>query len=207
MEDIDTGTGDIVAQLRQKCVLENTLIIVTSDNGPWFLGDTEGRRGRKFQTWDGGILVPFIAQWPAFIPAGRTVAAPMSGVDIFPTILSLLHLPLPSDRIIDGQNFSVILADETTVAEDHYIYYFDALTLDAVRNSRFKYHRRRGVHALGMGDTLSIDLTQGPFPFDYSVDSHESYDVSLRQPQHTAHLRAVFEQKRSEMAVNPRGWR
>ena len=75
-----------------------------------------------------------------------------------------------------------------------------------MRNSRFKCHRRRGVHALGMGDTLSINL-MGPFLFDYSVDSHESYDVSLRQPQHTAHLRAVLEKKRSEMAVNPRGWR
>ncbi len=98
VEELDDSVGAIVATLQRTGNLENTLIIISSDNGPWFLGDAGNQRGRKGNTFEGGMRVPFIAHWPAAIPAGRTEHAMAMGIDLLPTVLDLLQLPPPPDR-------------------------------------------------------------------------------------------------------------
>lgn len=207
MEDIDTGIGKIIVTLEKKGILDNTLIILTSDNGPWYQGSAGDSRGRKLQTWDGGSKVPFIVVWPDNVPANTLQNIAISGVDIFPTLLSFLDLPLPQDRVIDGNDISPILTGKDQVNVDSsYLYYFNAQTLDAVRDQRFKYHRRRGVHAADFGDVISLNAMRGPLLFDYQVDSQESYDVSATYPDEFLRMQRIFNNKLAEMKDNPRGW-
>ncbi|MBK6512418.1 MAG: sulfatase [Haliea sp.] len=111
MEEIDDSVGALVAALRRTGTLENTLIIITSDNGPWFLGDAGNQRGRKGNTFEGGMRVPFIAHWPARISPGRTEAAMAMGIDLLPTVLEILQLPPPADRVLDGRSILTVLTE------------------------------------------------------------------------------------------------
>jgi arylsulfatase A-like enzyme len=84
LEEIDDSIGEIEDALRRTHNLDNTLIIISSDNGPWFLGNAGDHRGRKGNTFEGGMRVPFIAHWPAAIPAGRVETAMAMGTDLVP---------------------------------------------------------------------------------------------------------------------------
>lgn len=205
LEEIDEGIGQVVASLRRAGKLENTLIIITSDNGPWYLGDAGDQRGRKGNTFEGGMRVPFIAHWPASIPGGRQETAMAMGVDLFPTVLDILGLPAPTDRVIDGLSMLPILSQGAPSQHD-YLYFIDGETLFAVRDSRYKYRGSAGVmystDQMGFGAAVK----QKEWLFDLSIDRRESYDTSARHPQQLTRLRAAFENKRRDMKDNPRGW-
>jgi arylsulfatase A-like enzyme len=207
VEDIDNSVGALLAALRRKGLMDNTLVVFTSDNGPWYQGSPGFVRGRKNETWEGGQRVPFIAQWPGRVAAGATRTAPISGVDLLPTIASLLGLALPTDRLIDGTDISGPLLGNGTL-DNRPLYYYSqsGVTLDAVRDGRFKYHRRRGVRATGMYDRIDMLTAKGPWLFDLRDDAQESYDVSARYPRDRQRLEAVFTARDAEMANNPRGW-
>jgi len=207
VEDIDRSVGALLDALRRGGFLEDTLILFTSDNGPWYQGNPGFTRGRKNQTWEGGQRVPFIAHWPSHVASGVTEITPITGVDILPTVLTLLQLPLPGDRIIDGTDISGLLLG-TAALPERVIYYYSqsGTSLDAVRDGRFKYHRRRGVRSTGMGDTLELLAPRGPWLFDLAGDAQESYDVSDRYPEHLQRLQQTLVERVKEADVNPRGW-
>ena len=207
VEDIDHSVAALLAALDRGGFADNTLVIFTSDNGPWYQGSPGFVRGRKNQTWEGGQRVPLIVRWPAKVAAGQWQDTPVSGVDLFPTILAALGLPLPPDRAIDGMDLGALLRADGELA-NRYLYYFSQAgdTLDAVRGDRFKYHRRRGVRATGLGDYMSISAMQGPWLIDLDADPQESYDVSARYPEHRRRLADVYADKVEEMSDNPRGW-
>lgn len=206
VEGLDDSVGRILEVLKRRGELENTLVIVTSDNGPWYEGSPGFARGRKNQTWEGGMRVPFIAHWPSKIEAGRESDAPVVGVDLVPTLLALLDLPTPNDRMIDGVDQGPhLLAGEAP--PDRLVHYFGTGgSLDAIRDTRFKYHRRRGVRSVG-SENLSFNAPQGPWLFDLSQDPTESYDASRRYPKEVERMAALFAQKVSETTTNRRGWR
>ncbi len=207
VEDIDSSVGALLDALRRKGVMDNTLILFTSDNGPWYQGSPGFGRGRKNQTWEGGQRVPFIAHWTGRVPAGATDGTPLSGVDIFPTILGLLGLPLPADRLIDGTDISGLLQGSVALSERSLFYYSHSGTsLDAVRDLRFKYHRRRGVRSAGVADRVDLLRAKGPWLFDLTNDAQESYDVSEKYPQAMRRLQDIFKGRNTEMEANPRGW-
>lgn len=207
VEDIDQSVGMLLDALRQRQLMDNTLIIFTSDNGPWYQGNPGFTRGRKNQTWEGGQRVPFIAHWNGQLRAGATDHTPLSGVDLFPTILGLLDIPLPADRLIDGTDVSGTLLRGEVLPERPIFYYSQTGTsLDAVRDSRYKYHRRRGVRSSGMGDNISLLAEKGPWLFDLVDDAQESYDVSDKFPEDMRRLGEIFARRDVEMAANPRGW-
>ncbi|WP_279244087.1 sulfatase [Candidatus Litorirhabdus singularis] len=207
VEDIDHSVGELLAALQRKGLTENTLIIFTSDNGPWYQGSPGFNRGRKNQTWEGGQRVPFIVHWPASVGGNQLRTVPISGVDLFPTLLSVLDLPLPADRIIDGVDISPLWRGESELAE-RLIYYYgqSGATLDAVRDSRFKYHGRRGVRATGITKTLDLKAPMGPWLFDLAQDQQESYDVSAKYPLEMQRLQEAFEARDAEFRNNLRGW-
>ncbi len=207
LEELDASIGALVAALRDSGQLENTLIVITSDNGPWYLGDAGNQRGRKGNTFEGGMRVPFIAHWPDGITAGRTEPAMAMGIDLLPTILDLLGLPAPDDRVIDGRSILPILTEGAATPHD-YLYYYDGEILFAARDQRFKYRGPAGVFyatdQMAVGGAFG---TQKEWLFDLGGDPRESYDTSDRHPQELARLRQAFESKRDEMATNLRGWR
>ncbi len=206
LEELDDSVGAIVATLQRTGNLENTLIIISSDNGPWFLGDAGNQRGRKGNTFEGGMRVPFIAHWPAAIPAGRIEHAMAMGVDLLPTVLDLLQLSAPPDRLLDGRSILPVLTQGGPSPHD-FLYYYDGEKLFAVRDQRFKYRGPAGV--LYGTDQLPVGITMPmkEWLFDLAGDPREAYDTSTHHPDDLARLRAAFEARNREMAENKRGWK
>jgi arylsulfatase A-like enzyme len=206
LEHLDDSVGAIVATLERAGQLDNTLIMISSDNGPWFLGDAGNLRGRKGNTFEGGMRVPFIAHWPAAISPGRTEQAMAMGIDLFPTILEMLQLPPPPDRLLDGRSILPVLTQGGPSPHD-YLYYYDGEFLFAMRDQRFKYRGPAGVLYGTDQLPIGISMPMKEWLFDLAGDPRESYDTSDHNPDDLQRLRTAFEAKKREMADNPRGWK
>ena len=101
VEEVDWSVGEVLQTLKRNGLDRNTLVMFSSDNGPWYQGSPGKLRGRKNTTYEGGIREPFLARWTGNIPAGRTCNALASMMDIFPTVTRLCGASLPS-KPLDG---------------------------------------------------------------------------------------------------------
>jgi arylsulfatase A-like enzyme len=209
LADLDASTGAIADALERLGLARNTLVLVTSDNGPWFEGSAGAIRGRKNEVFEGGMRVPLIARWPGRIPAGQRVEDVAAAIDVLPTALALAGLPLPSDRIIDGVDLSPLLFGRRGDSlPERPIFYYSDRSLYAVRIGRWKAHRRHGVFGGFAADwPVAPLMPRGPWLFDLSRDPDESYDVSLRSPEPLERLEGAMRAFESELGTNPRGWK
>jgi uncharacterized sulfatase len=207
VEELDASVGEVVAALERSGAAERTLLVVTSDNGPWFQGSPGGLRGRKMDVFEGGMRVPLLAAWPGRLPGGRVVDEIAAGIDLFPTVLDLAGLPLPDDRAIDGESLAGLLEGRDWVRREP-LHYYSISKLLAVREGRFKYH---APHAVLYGNPMDWAWgpmrRSGPWLFDLDLDSEESYDVSARHPAAADRLRAVLAARERADRSNPHGWR
>lgn len=110
--ELDWSVGTILDKLAELNLEKSTLVVFTSDNGPWFGGYSGGLRGMKGQQWEGGIRVPMIARWPGTIPPGQTIGETAGTIDILPTALKLAGAALPQDRTIDGRDIMPVLTEQ-----------------------------------------------------------------------------------------------
>jgi len=207
VEELDWSTGAVLDALARAGVAENTLVVVTSDNGPWFQGSPGAMRGRKFDVFEGGMRVPFLVWWPGRVAPGSVDEDPVIGIDVFPTMLELAGLPLPPDRVIDGR--SLVDRFEGREGEPRGpIWFHQVGHLRALRDGRFKYHDRHRVPFGNPPDFgLGFWVRRGPWLFDLDLDPDESYDVSARHPEEFQRLGRMLEARRRELESNPRGWR
>ena len=186
IEEMDQLVGRVIGQLDRLRVRENTCIVFTSDNGPWWVGDTGGLSGRKSETYEGGMRVPFVMEWPNMMRGGwwrdRDYDAPTSHIDVLPTFCAAAGVPLTPDRIIDGQN--ILPAVQTGREMEHVdIAYYQGNTLNALRHGDWKLHVRRqnGLSRhTGLVDWSATD--ELPQLFHLGRDPEEYYDVSERYP-------------------------
>lgn len=206
LEELDDSIGAIVNTLAKAGVMDNTLIVISSDNGPWYLGGAGNQRGRKGNTFEGGMRVPFIAHWPEHIAPGREETAMAMGTDLLPTVLDILQLPAPGDRSLDGRSILPLLTEGSDTPHD-YLYYYAGETLMAVRDQRFKYRAPAFVHYGPDDMRIAAGVPQKEWLFDLENDPLESYDTSDRYPEELQRLRKAFKDKQQEMATNLRGWR
>lgn len=142
--ELDDAVGRIYKTLEINKIEKNTLIIFTSDNGPWLLfgnhaGKQYGLREGKSTTYDGGNKVPFIAVWKSKIIPNSTTNEPLSGTDILPTLASLTESGKPNLKI-DGHNLSNLLLQKKPQSNHHPIFFFNGMELQGVRQNNFKYH-------------------------------------------------------------------
>jgi arylsulfatase A-like enzyme len=207
VEELDWSTGSVLDAIVGNGIAENTLVVVTSDNGPWFQGSPGGLRGRKLDIFEGGMRVPFLAWWPGVVEPGRVDLDMIIGIDLFPTFLELAGLPPPPDRVIDGQSFAHRLEGRDGEARGP-IWYHQIGHLRAVREGRFKYHDRHRVPFGNPSDfPFGFHIMRGPWLFDLELDPAESYDVSHRHPETFRRMGKMLEARRRELEENPRGWR
>jgi len=200
VQEIDWSVGEVLKLISELDLDENTLIIFTSDNGPWWQGSSGGLRGRKNNIADGGFRVPFIARWPNKLPAGRISDEFAANFDIFSTCLSVAGAPTPEDRIIDGRNLIPTLKGETSSPHETFFYY-DGPILVAVRHKNWKYQRRH------MSDNGGYPIfSQGPFLFDIEKDPTESYNLIEAQPEVARMLNQMLDDWETEVEDNIRGW-
>ncbi len=144
IETIDHGIGEILDTLDELGLTENTLVVFSSDNGPWLVfGDHAGfaapLRAGKGTTYEGGHRVPGIMRWPGTIPAGQVTSEVTTTMDLLPTIAEITGARVPDDRIIDGKSILPILKGEPGAASPHEaFYYYHGNDLHAVRSGDYK---------------------------------------------------------------------
>jgi len=224
VRELDWSVGQVVETIRELGLKDNTLVIFSSDNGPWFGGSTGGLRGMKGSNWEGGIRVPGIVWWPGAIPAGRVITEPCGTIDLMPTIARAVGYE-NRDLAWDGHDIMPLL-DGSGGAPKRAIYAWSGTTLDAIRQGRWKLHittpraRPRGDEQEGWvdergpdGTTLIAPLEQyapwhypspadGPQTvdpkagalFDLVADPGEQLDVAAQHPDVVARLRGLAEQ-------------
>jgi arylsulfatase A-like enzyme len=175
---VDDGVGCLLAKLRELRLEDDTLVVYLSDNGgPTTVnGSNNGPlRGDKGSPWEGGIRVPFAAQWPGRIPAGLVYDQPVISLDIFATIAALAQTPLDPARPLDGVNLLPYLTGEKTGAPHEAIYLrmFD-----------------RGVFAVRSGDSKLVIAGRDAAPqlFDLGRDLAETKNLADAQPAEVARL-------------------
>ncbi|MFO7670153.1 MAG: sulfatase-like hydrolase/transferase [Bacteroidales bacterium] len=109
IRELDWSVGEIYQTLEELGILENTILIFMSDNGPWYGGSTGGLKGMKATTWEGGIRVPFIVHYPKVFPAATRIDVPCWSPDIFPTLVSLCGIVPARENVMDGADITEIL--------------------------------------------------------------------------------------------------
>lgn len=210
VEELDDSVGKVLAALKRNGLERDTLVIVTSDNGPWFEGDTGGLHGRKGGSgYDGGYRVPFIARYPGIIPKGSSSSAIAMGIDVFPTVLAYLGIALPEGREIDGKDIRAVLSGGTTSPHDHLLL-FNNEDVAAVRTQRWKLVGRSHYR------TIEVPMTAfGYSPlFDMQNDPQERFAANQNNPDAVTALQAIlaqeqarFEPLRTRPAKPPPVWK
>ena len=176
IEEIDWSVGEIMKTLRENNLDENTLVIYTSDNGPWKLKEGRGGsayplRGYKFQTYEGGMRVPCIMSWKGKIPSGTVCDEIGATIDLLPTFANLAGAKIPDDRIIDGKNIWPIISGKEGALSPHDIYYYyKGNRLESARQGKWKI-RRSGKKS------QSVEL------YNLEDDISESKNLSLKNPE------------------------
>jgi arylsulfatase A len=143
--EIDWSVGQILEALKRTGLDDNTLVIYTSDNGPWLsYGDHAGSalplREGKGTSWDGGVREPCIMRWPGKIPAGAVCHQVAASIDILPTVARLAGAPLPKNKI-DGLDIWPLISGQPNAKSPHDAYFiYWGKGLEAVRSGRWKLH-------------------------------------------------------------------
>jgi len=215
VEEIDWSVGRIMDTLQEMGVAENTLIFFTSDNGPWFEGSAGPYRGRKGQSYEGGFHVPMIVRWPGKIPSGSQCPALLMNIDIYPTILSLAGVELPSDRIIDGRDMTDQLTGQSDESPHEALFFHHYDLLEGVRAGRWKYFSKLNryvwpipLDAADIPDRLGGDQLGNRWPllYDLATDPGECYNVIDRHPDVVRRLEELMRRWETETRKNPGGW-
>jgi arylsulfatase A len=142
VQEIDASTGQILQALKDNGIDSNTLVVFSSDHGPWYQGSTGGLRGRKGEIFDGGVRVPFIARCPGFIPGGQVCNALVSLMDVMPTVAGLSGAPLPP-KPLDGIDIWPLLSGQQNDLPREALLFFNDVELQAARLGSWKLHVTR----------------------------------------------------------------
>lgn len=211
MMEIDWSVGQVMKTLKKHGLINNTLVIFTSDNGPWLIfGDHAGSAGGlkegKATTWDGGMKEPAIISWPGVIPAGTVCNKLAANIDILPTLAAITGAPLPVHKI-DGVNIlSLLKGEKNADPRDHLYFYYHKNDLEAVRQGPWKlvlpHHYRSVVDETpgkgGWPGKMHEDST-GLALYDLRRDPGERYDVKKQNPEVVKRMFKLVEQAREDL--------
>lgn len=212
IREIDWSAGQILTALEERDLREHTLVIFTSDNGPWLVfGDHGGSAGifreGKITTFEGGHRVPAIVSWPGQIPSGAVSDKMVTSMDLFPTIAGLTGANLPADRTIDGFDIWPVLSGEngaeSPYEENPFYFYLDE-KLQAVRLGPWKLHVAHdylGVGVAGQGGEVG-EYETGEIErslYNLEDDPGESQNVAEENPEIVHQLMQLIEQGRAEL--------
>lgn len=192
VEELDWSVGQVFEALGRYNPGDNTLVIFTSDNGPWHLRKLRGGsagllRGAKGSTWEGGMREPCVAWWPGKIKAGSVNMELACTMDIYSTCLELAGVPIPKDRIIDGVSMTAILFG-TGKGKRNTMFYYRGDELRAVRKGPWKIHF---VTEAGYKDKPKKH--DPPLLFNLEHDPSEKYDVGKDHPDIVKDLKRAAE--------------
>ncbi|MDB6030165.1 MAG: arylsulfatase family protein [Verrucomicrobiales bacterium] len=208
--EIDWSVGEILKTLKQNGLDEKTLVMFSSDNGPWLLygnhaGDARPLREGKMTSFEGGVREPFIARWPGRIPAGKVSHELATAMDLLPTFARVAGGKVPADRIIDGKDIWPLLSGEPEAKSPHKAYYYYwGDHLQAVRSGPWKLHLpheyasvepagKDGKPGKNRNRLIGLEL------FNLEADPGETTDVSDRNSDVMEQLEKLAEACRLDL--------
>lgn len=195
VQEIDWSVGEVLRTLKEAGVDGETLVMFSSDNGPWWQGSPGKLRGRKNTTYEGGVREPFIARWPGRIPAGRVVDAQTSMMDVFPTVTKLCHGVMPA-KPLDGIDVWPLLTGTKKEIAREPLLYFNEWDLQCARWGDWKLHVARFNTAAyvpaPVGGVHNFVLPK-PELYDLKHDPDESYDVAPQHPEVVSEMLAKID--------------
>ena len=210
IREIDWSVGEVLKALKKHGLDEKTLVIFSSDNGPWLsYGDHAGSAGPlregKGTTWEGGVRVPCVMRWPGRVPAGTVCTEPAMTIDILPTLVELAGAKGPRNTI-DGKSIRELVEGKAGAKSPHEAYFFwwDR-ELQAVRSGKWKLHFPHEYRTLAKGggkggrpaayrkEATALAL------YDLSVDAGEKTDVAAKHPGVVKRLRKLADKAREEL--------
>jgi len=208
IEELDWSVGEILKKLQALNLSSNTLVVFTSDNGPWLLmGDHGGsaaglREGKQF-TFEGGMRVPAVAFWPEHIPAGIEPEGLATMMDWLPTFVNLAGASLPDDRVIDGTDIGKVLIGKEQ-GENRDFYYYMSGELRAYRHGdwKLKLPYKGQVGALAW---LHAGFVRGheTLLFNLQDDPGEQNNLAKQNPEKVASMMASIEQFKAGLGELP----
>ena len=205
IEEIDWSVGRILDHLEAIGIDERTLVVYTSDNGPWLGYGIDGGsagplREGKGSVWEGGVRVPGIMRWPGRIPAGRRTAEIAANMDLLPTFARLAGAKLPTDRVIDGRDLWPVMSGEPDAGSPHAAFYYyrgsrpdRPPSLGAIRDARWK------LHLVAEGSRL-----RGKALYDLQGDVGETRDRMKDHPDVARRLEAMAREFNDALQTNRR---
>jgi uncharacterized sulfatase len=228
LAELDWSVGQVLDRLKKLDLDRRTLVVFTSDNGPWYGGSTGGLRGMKSTTWEGGFRVPCIARWPGRIPAGVVCRAPAVTMDLFATALAAAEIQPPRERVIDGKDLMPLFSGMVREVHD-VVFGQQSARVATVRDARWKLYvlapadtrppksSGRWLDARGPeGVTILAPFEQyqpSDYPgirtgdppramslFDLENDPAEQHDVAAQHADVVARLKARFDQVVTEFS-------
>ncbi len=210
--EIDWSVGQILQSLKANGLDDNTLVIFTSDNGPWLsYGNHAGSAGPlregKGTSWEGGVRVPFIARWPGKIPQNRVSGEPAMTIDLLPTLAGLTGAPLP-ERKIDGKDIWPLIKGEPKAKSPHEYYsiYYANNELQAIMSGHWKLVFPHTYRTLAGGpggkDGRPSQYKQAKSQlelYDLQNDLGETTDVAAKNPEVVKRLESFAERSREDL--------
>jgi arylsulfatase A len=179
VEEIDALMGRLFAKLKALGLDEDTLVLFTSDNGPWYEGSPAHLRGRKGDAAsDGGYRVPLIARQPGVVPSGRTVSSIAMSIDLLPTFSRMAGKPLPAGVTLDGRDIGDLLRRGSGSPHQELVL-FDNEDVVAIRTQQWKYVVRDYYRSY----LVALEDKGYPQLYDMQVDPSESYSMAARHPE------------------------
>jgi len=198
IEEIDWSVGQVLDTLRSEGLAENTLVLFTSDNGPWLPYNEEGGsagllRGGKGSTWEGGVREPTIFWWPGKIQPG-VVMEMGSTLDLLATACALAGAEVPTDREMDSLDLSPALFGTGPSPRDHMFYYRDE-DVFAVRLGPWKAHytTQAGYRQ------PKPEKHDPPLLFNLEHDPSEKYDIAENHPEVLRQIQAALDEHNAKL--------
>jgi arylsulfatase A len=199
IEELDWSIGKILDHLRNTGLDKNTLVVFTSDNGPWLTFYEQGGaagllKEGKGSTWEGGMREPAIFWWPGKLKH-KVVMELSSTLDLFPTLCNLAGAEISEDRIYDGYDLSPVLLKGEKSPRDLMFFYRDTGVF-AVRKGSFKAHFKTEP---GYGDNTVV-CHDPPLLFNLDVDPSEKYNVAKKYPEVIEEIKGLLENHKKSVA-------
>lgn len=209
MEEIDWSVGEIMKTLRANGLEKNTIVIFTSDNGPWLTygnhaGNTGGFREGKGTAWEGGVRVPFIVRWPNQIEAGSICNNMAASMDLLPTLMNICGAKQPRNKI-DGVNILPLLKQTPNAnPRNEFVYYYDRCSLKGVRKGQWvltfpcvsqTYKKATAVANDGWPGRYASDSVRLAL-YDLRTDPGETLDVKEKYPEIVKQLSEIADKYR-----------
>ena len=190
IEEIDFNAGRVFDHLKAMGVEKNTLVIFTSDNGPWLIKGENGGSALplfegKMTTFEGGQRVPCIMKWPGHIPEGAVCDALASTMDLLPTFAAITGAVLPTVQPLDGKDILGLVTNQPGAKTPHQYFFYNQ---SAVRRGDWKYHARENFKV-----KETTREHKGPTLYNLKDDIGESNNVIDQYPEIAAHLAKVLE--------------